>query len=1011
MSHIIKFDNCYNNWANALPVGNGVFGAMAFYEDGILNIPVNHYEVYYNIDSAVLPEDILKSTPEGDIEKGKLNQQEMLDIAIENQPVGDETFLQYRSDRSQLKNKYSIANLSNTHPVTGELAFNFDERLKDGKSSLSLDIEGARIDFSLEKDEFSVEISIITARCDAIIISVKESHSSLISSVDIKHLTERGARAPKIDFSSDKNTVSYNVCDMLGEKEFKYAGALRLKDAELKAEFCDRKANIKPIPQKNEYELIFSVFTDFRYENLPDYDEIKKFEDTQKLREEHKKYWDEFYKRANISIPDKFLEKLWYVNQYALDSCSGRDGIMKHHACGLNGLWDIRRPTLWGSLWYWDVNIQASFAGVFSSNRLELGKVFSDGLNSYKELAERFAKDVHGLNGVSIDYPYTNYFCVWPWCAQYLWFQYEYSLDKEYLKNDAYPLFIELCRFTIELFHWDEERKCYYVFPDVSPEQGPWSHNTVSTIASVKYMLKFTLESAEILGDNNPILKDIKNLYENLPQYPTCEDTTYGRRMRDSEDALDNLWIRHPGMLMPIFPIGEIDIESDEESRELISNTINYLEDNCEIGVFQCSWISAAASRLGDGQRALRLLYERGIDHLLRSNGLTAEANDRFMNYCLTTRQPLYYPCMMEFTGEMLAAVNEMLLQSQNHIIRVFPAMPDGSCGYDRAHRHGFRFTECMDRYPEYEKWSDVKFTNMLAKGAFEISAELKDGKVKSVEILSHRGNTVRITTPTGFDGFKVFCEGKEIKSIYKDFILSFDTEKGKEYVISKGEEEKIFIADCDDGGILSRTACTGRRIFIGEDEKTATIKEIDDFIRDWYYGNVRMENHTVYKFDITENQNKDYSKSLKRQALTAEPGMCMLFTPFTTIGNEEYTDYIGYGFDGKDIKIKKSDSSDALLSDYATSENDSLFSMDLPRGKYEALFVFGGDDSDTSIKLEGENGYKYEKYLKKGEYSATVIPFRHERDGKASIRVSSEKGKNWKINAVFINMVKGYGF
>ena len=83
-------------------------------------------------------------------------------------------------------------------------------------------------------------------------------------------------------------------------------------------------------------------------------------------------------------------------------------------------------------------------------------------------------------------------------------------------------------------------------------------------------------------------------------------------------------------MLIPLFPIGEFDLASTESwMLQILSNTVDFLETRCEIGAFQGSWIAAAAAKLGRGQTALRLLYERGIDHMLRSNGLTAEQTKR----------------------------------------------------------------------------------------------------------------------------------------------------------------------------------------------------------------------------------------------------------------------------------------------------------------------------------------------------------------------------------------------
>jgi len=49
MKHAVVFKNCSNHWDNALPLGNGVFGGMVYYNGTKMFMPLNHYEVYYNI--------------------------------------------------------------------------------------------------------------------------------------------------------------------------------------------------------------------------------------------------------------------------------------------------------------------------------------------------------------------------------------------------------------------------------------------------------------------------------------------------------------------------------------------------------------------------------------------------------------------------------------------------------------------------------------------------------------------------------------------------------------------------------------------------------------------------------------------------------------------------------------------------------------------------------------------------------------------------------------------------
>lgn len=51
------------------------------------------------------------------------------------------------------------------------------------------------------------------------------------------------------------------------------------------------------------------------------------------------------YRRSGVSIPDKLLEKLWYMNLYSLECSSGKGARLYQQACGLSGLWNIRQPT------------------------------------------------------------------------------------------------------------------------------------------------------------------------------------------------------------------------------------------------------------------------------------------------------------------------------------------------------------------------------------------------------------------------------------------------------------------------------------------------------------------------------------------------------------------------------------------------------------------------------------------------------------------------------------------
>ena len=164
MKHSVRFDNCENHWDNALPMGNGVFGCMLFYERARLYMPMNHYEVYYNISDTVLPEDILAATPEC-TNPGEIHRQ-FYQRAERNQPPEGEPHCLYRKDRDKIfeRKQYGVSELSNSYPQTGELVFGFSSGLKGAKSNLFLSVEDAVATLQLENEDKKLELNTVVTR-------------------------------------------------------------------------------------------------------------------------------------------------------------------------------------------------------------------------------------------------------------------------------------------------------------------------------------------------------------------------------------------------------------------------------------------------------------------------------------------------------------------------------------------------------------------------------------------------------------------------------------------------------------------------------------------------------------------------------------------------------------------------------------------------------------------------------------------------------------------------------
>ncbi|MFC5452714.1 glycosyl hydrolase family 95 catalytic domain-containing protein [Paenibacillus aestuarii] len=761
----VTYDNAPSSWNEALPIGNGHFGGMVFFEEQQLTLALNHYEVYYQklhrYSKAYQHGGGRDYTRQYGMSFQELKQRAK---DLYRNPAEAPIYLYGDAlSTSSMHRKYGKPSGGASHYPTGEIILHPGGALTEPDDySLSLNIEQGAVDLRMEKGEDRLSVrTLIATEADYAIMEIKQAKAGLLQAVSLSVPARRYAETTVTYHQLDATTFYYEGSFYPdGENKAQYGPftflvMIKLIGAQGFVEHSAGALRIQLDGAGEEITLMATVVTEMEMERqellsaaLQRMSQAVTRVDAMKA--EHQRHWACFFARSSVTIPDKMLEDLWYINLYALACSSGKGGRMAEQSCGLNGLWDIRQPTKWGSMWYWDVNIQAAFWPLYTANHLEIAEAFNDGLLAYVQEAERMADQYYGLDGVAADYPHALYVSIWPWCAQFLWDYYRYSMDHEFLREKAYPVFKRIARFVEGYLRYDAEKGQYDVFPDISPEQGPLTRNSTCSLAAIRYLLRIAARSNELLGEADEDRQRWQEIAAQLASYRVAASPRYGEVLLDSEWAPPGLHLRHPSLLMPIYPIGEIGKWSEAVWKQRAERTLRYAENHTEYGVFQFGWLSCAASRLGDGDMALRLLYEQGIDLSLRSNGLFAEETERWMNYCNITNEPLYHPHMMEASGEIVAAVNEMLLQSYSGVIEVFPAVPTGEPELQRS--AGLYEHEVARKVRVYPGWRDCSFRQLLAVGGFEVSAEMKDGQVRWVRIRSMAGGTVRLRHPFSAD-------------------------------------------------------------------------------------------------------------------------------------------------------------------------------------------------------------------------------------------------------------------
>lgn len=1020
----VTFENAPSSWNEALPIGNGHFGGMAYFEDNKLTLALNHYEVYYQKLHRYSKKYRNGEGPDFTHQYGRTFG-ELRNLAAEmyRDPHKGPLFLYGDAlNPDSMYRKYGKPSGGSSHYPTGEIHLFPSKKLSDpDKYSLSLDVEKAVVQLNVEQDQDRLEVNTMIAQAgDYVITTIRQTSEMLLPSIALSvprrryvdmHVTYHqwddttfyyvGAFYPDGEKKEHYDPFSFIVMmRIIGAKGSVVAGP----DDSLRIDLRDAEANLTllttVVTEEETQELLATALTRLAKPTT--------LVEVDNMVEHHQAYWKSFWSRTSITLPDKMIEDLWYINLYAIACSSGKGGRMREQACGLNGLWDIKQPTKWGSMWYWDVNIQAAFWPLYTANRLEVAEAFNEGLLSYVQLAERMSQQFHGLGGVAGDYPHAMYVSIWPWCAQFLWDYYRYSMDICFLREKAYPLFRQIATFFEGYLQVNEQSGRYEIFPDISPEQGPLTRNSTCSLAAVKYLLRIASEAGELLGEAEADRLKWSTIADNLAMYPTAVSNSYGDVLLDSEWAPADMHLRHPSLLMPIYPIGEINRYSDASLRKRGENTLRYAANRTEFGMFQFGWLSCSASRLGKGNAALRLLYEQGIDLSLRSNGLFAEETERWMNYCNITNEPLYHPHMMEASGELVAAVNEMLLQSYDGVINVFPSLPDGEPEPELA----IGLYEHEVRRRGYEPWRQCSFRGLLAVGAFEVSAELKNGRTCWVTIQSKAGKKVVMRNPfhvgdTVVVSRRVGQSWNRVDHQEDDGRISFDTEENGEYAIYPCGES-IVPEDSQDAKRvypLVHEAHTHRRVFLGKNSDTQHQRLLDHFTFDYYSGNSRESRLAAYRIDFgVESLEKDYNRVLPRQ-IHVESVLGQTFRKVTR--ESMFRSFSGIGWESAEgLEAIDRGGPDELRRDFIGGACEATFVVELPKGRYDLLFVSGDGEapSYTEIEIVGQSTWKPEKPLKVGGFATDIMPITQKNDGYVKLKFRTCEGSQWRMNAMIIN-------
>lgn len=453
------------------------------------------------------------------------------------------------------------------------------------------------------------------------------------------------------------------------------------------------------------------------------------------LRSEHRLWWREFWSRAYLELDRPAAEQMWYLGLYLLGSGSRRGC----QAAGLQAIWGNQNVPPWCSDYHNDINVQANYWSVYASDHLEQAEPF---YRLYEHMAMQARRDTaawYGSRGLKFPmaggpdghelggYPTCT---LWAggtaWLLLHFWWQYRYTLDRDWLREHAWPLFVDAAQFY-EDYLLPDGKGGWKVFPSYSPEEvgdTPESLGTNSTcdLALMRAFLRAAVEAARVLRDGSNRAQRWKSILDALPDYPTIADPwslpgVDSTRFKDLEERDFDFQVAHlPLTLSPVYPAGEITAWSAEAPRRKALATLERLKERTRrqvMGGFAGEYVGYVQARLGL-PNALDDLDKVAARHL-RPGG--RQAFTGFFGKPGSARRFMQVDWILGYPGPLM----ECLLQSHDGVIRAFPAVPREFSG---------------------------RFEGFRAEGGFRVAGEMEDGAVTEMEIECLVSGTCRIACP-----------------------------------------------------------------------------------------------------------------------------------------------------------------------------------------------------------------------------------------------------------------------
>ena len=689
-------------WREALPIGNGLTGALIHGYIANERIIFNRHDLWEGGYDRPIP----------DVSDTFLEIRRLID-AGDFEAANKNLFQRALYERGYFTELGYNTTVGTPHPL-GTLHINFsaDKLFRDYERGIDMRKSEAFVRFSIGSKRF--ERRAFTSRADDVTVIRMTADTAFESEYGFElygeclhSITDKCGLYREADYGSVKVRFFGDFTSEVTDGKVKVTGKDYL--VAVKCASSGTPCSLDGI-EGLSYEELLARHTAL-YTPLYDAANIELVTDEELSKTNEQLLSDAYVGEASAAL----IERLWRFGRYLFISAAAEDA----NPVALYGLWHGEGHLEW-SQYVSNENVQMTYwhvpTGGLSYSIRPLIKYYTDKTEKLRECA----KKMFGMRGIWLS-AYTTPISSGPnvpvdiitgwissagWMARHFYEYYIYTGDEELLRERILPFMRETALFYLD--YAVESGEYIRLYPSVSPENIPegfcglLAENATMDFAVMKELLTNLLEGIDATGLYTDERDEFLSLLKRIPPYEINSDGAVKEWMHP--EMKDNYHHRHLSHVYPVFPGCEVTKESDPKLFEAFRRAVELRKLGSQSG-WSLAHTANVYARMGNAEKSVECL-DIMAKSVIMDSLMTTHNDWRTMGMTMTWGGEAYV--QLDAAFGITAALQEMIFSSVKDSISLLPAVPERlKCGA----AYGLRFPEGVVDISWSEDKANVKIT------------------------------------------------------------------------------------------------------------------------------------------------------------------------------------------------------------------------------------------------------------------------------------------------------------